>query len=439
MKEAIAYIIRFMLGEHVPDEVARMVGYTSDASAFKDYRVVIIPSRFFDQDKFKRSVSLPLTPLREMEGLPVLYGDPVVERVGDTVVVHADFVAGAYFLLTRYEETQYPERIYPEMWDEHGRFSGYGSLPRRERFIDRPVVDEYGKLLRRWLNGSGVHIPEPAPSIGQVNLTHDVDVPFFGRSWRSVARRALAGGNPVEAIRGKYSPLDRDPYYTFPWMFERNRQLQLAAGESRSAALVFFRAGGRDRRDRPHYSLRNKDIGALHELCGMYGVKIGLHSSYQAGKDPSLILSEKRRLEQAFGVEIRHNRHHYLASRKPEDMEYLEKAGITDDYTMGYAGHAGFRLGTARPVRFINPVTCRVSGLTLHPLTVMDSTLYDRRYMNLTADRAEEYCLELFRRVRDVNGELTLLWHNTSAVKGQEGYARDLYARLTERIADYLG
>ena len=31
------------------------------------------------------------------------------------------------------------------------------------------------------------------------------------------------------------------------------------------------------------------------------------------------------------------------------------RAGITDDFTMGYADIAGFRLGTCRSVRWINP------------------------------------------------------------------------------------
>ncbi len=45
----------------------------------------------------------------------------------------------------------------------------------------------------------------------------------------------------------------------------------------------------------------------------------------------------------------------------------FEDAGITDDYTMGYADQVGFRLGTARPVRCIYPATRHLSRrLTLH-------------------------------------------------------------------------
>jgi hypothetical protein len=110
-------------------------------------------------------------------------------------------------------------------------------------------------------------------------------------------------------------------------------------------------------------------------------------------------------------------------------MEYLEKAGITDDYTMGYADVAGFRLGTSLPVRYINPSTRRLSPLTLHPLTIMDGTLSDVKYMNLTSDRAEDYCKRLIQNIRHVTGELTLLWHNTAVVE-HNGYLRELYSKL---------
>jgi hypothetical protein len=417
-----------MIGEHLADDVTRFVGYTSDVSLFPDYKVVIVPSGFFDEGTYGTAKTRPVIPLRSIKKIPFLFGAPDIERIGDTIVVHADLVASAYFLLSRYEEI-----LHRDIRDKHGRFPGCKSLPQRAGFIDRPVVDEYGKLLRKCLNDNGVNVDELFPFIRKINLTHDVDVPFSGRTWRNVARKMLSGRNPVAVIREKYSPLEQDPYYTFPWMLEQDAILQRATDADRCQSLFFFRAGGTARQDRPHYDLRGKDIQSLYSLCKQYAVTIGLHSSYQAGINPSLILSEKRNLEDAFGMEIKHNRHHFLASREPEDMEYLEKAGFTDDYTVGYADVAGFRLGTSLPVRYINPATRRLSNLMLHPLTVMDCTLNEIKYMNLTGDGAEEYCMRLIRHIRDVNGELTLLWHNTSAVE-RHGYLRGLYSKLINHV-----
>ena len=428
MTDIIRYILRFMVGEHLADDISSFVGYTSDKSRFNDYKVVIIPSGFFDEGVYGTIKTKPSIPLNNIEGVPFLYGSPDIERVGDIIVVHADLVASAYFLISRYEEI-----LHRDIRDEHGRFPGRESLPRRAGFIDRPVVDEYGRLLRKWLNDSGVKTEELVPFIRNINLTHDVDAPFFCRTWRNVARRVVSRQNPVTVVRDKYKPLEQDMYYTFPWMLKQDMILQQKIGENRCRSFLFFKAGGKTRQDKPRYDLHGKDIGELFDLCRKYGATVGLHSSYQAGLEPSLTLQEKKQLEDTFGAEILHNRNHFLASREPEDMECLENAGITDDYTIGYADVAGFRLGTSLPVRYINPVTRCLSSLTLHPLIIMDSTLDERKYMNLTSDRAEEYCDRLINNIRNVNGELTILWHNTSAIERQ-GYLRDLYARLIKKM-----
>lgn len=428
MTDIVQYILRFMVGEHLPGDVSRFVGYTSDPASFAKYKVVIIPSGFFDEGVYGTDQTKPSIPLKTIEGVPFLFGVPNVERVGDTIVVHADLVASAYFLISRYEEI-----LHRDIRDEHGRFPGRESLPRRAGFIDRPVVDEYGKLIRNWLNQCGVRTEELVPFIRRINLTHDVDEPYDCRTWRNVVRKILSGQNPFAVIRDKYKPLEQDAYYTFPWMLKQNKVLQRTVGEDRCQSILFFKAGGKTVQDKPQYDLYGKDIRALFDLCREYEVVVGLHSSYQAGINPSQIFTEKKKLEKAIGAEIVYNRHHFLASREPEDMENLEEYGITDDYTMGYADVAGFRLGTSLPVRFINPVARRLSSLILHPLTVMDCTLNELKYMNLTADRAEEYCMRLIRNVRNVNGELTLLWHNTSAVE-KRGYLRDLYSKLIKNL-----
>jgi hypothetical protein len=115
-------------------------------------------------------------------------------------------------------------------------------------------------------------------------------------------------------------------------------------------------------------------------------------------------------------------------------MMALIDAGITDDFTMGYADVAGFRIGTCRPVRWINPKTRELTSLMLHPLAMMDVTLSDKRYMNLSAHDAYEYCIRLINMVESWNGELVLLWHNTSVEDNPRSYHRKLY----QDIISYL-
>jgi hypothetical protein len=425
MDEIVRYLIRFLLGEDVPKERSELVGYTADAGSFARYRVVIVPSGFFGKKIYGTPASLPALPLQTIEGAPLLFGEPVVERAGETLVVRADLIAGAYFLLSRYEET-----VRRDVRDAHGRFPGRESLPFRAGFIQRPVVDEYGRLLRRWLRETGVSIPEPPCALRRIYLTHDVDRPFACRTWRSVARGIREGQSLWRLLRTRLGALENDPYYTFPRLLQQDRDTALAFGPDNCHIYLFYRAGGNAKEDRPHYDLNSRDIRRLYDLACSHGANPGLHASYQAGKRPSRIRREKKRLEKAFLPHIYANRHHFLAAREPEDMAMLERLGFEDDFTMGYADVAGFRLGTARPVRWINAARMRMGQkLVLHPLTVMDSTLSEPDYMGLTAAEALAYCEDLMAQVRRFNGELVLLWHNTSVAENA-GYLKDLYAKL---------
>ena len=106
-------------------------------------------------------------------------------------------------------------------------------------------------------------------------------------------------------------------------------------------------------------------------------------------------------------------------------MQALADAEFTDDFTMCFADQAGFRLQTSRAVRWINPKTMKLTSLTLHPLTVMDCTLSNDNYMNLTEDEAYYFCQRLFDKVKQNNGDLCLLWHNS--IFAQVGYHKSLY------------
>ena len=166
------YIIRFLIGDDMPSELTEMIGYTNDPNRFANYKVVIIPSGFFNERIYGTKSSLPQLPLQEIQGVPLLFGSPKEERIGNTWVIHADIIASTFFLITRYEEM-----IRRNIRDEHGRFLGKESLPYKAGFIRRPIVDEYRLLLHRWLCQAQICIPDIKTQIRKIYLTHDVDSP----------------------------------------------------------------------------------------------------------------------------------------------------------------------------------------------------------------------------------------------------------------------
>ena len=214
MDEIQAYILRFLLGDSVPEDACRAVGYTADEQTFHPFRLVILPSGFFDEDVYSTPRSMPTLPLPVIKGddgkavdgdLPILFGRPEITRRGHTVVLHADVIAGAYFLLSRYEEW-----MRPDVRDVHGRFPGKESIAHRAGFLRRPLVDDYGRLLRRLLREVGCVAPEPHAAFSQINFTHDVDAPFFCRTLRSMARELLRG-NLMGVFRGYFGRLGDAP------------------------------------------------------------------------------------------------------------------------------------------------------------------------------------------------------------------------------------
>lgn len=426
----LQYIIRFLLGDDIPGELVDAIGYTANPNKFDKYNVVIIPSGFFNEEVYGTDASIPQTPLKEVHGIPLLFGSPKEEWVGDTWVVHADIIASTFFMISRYEEM-----IRRDVRDEHGRFPGKESLPYRAGFLHRPIVDEYRMLLRSWLRQSRIHVPDIQNGIRKVYLTHDVDSPTLYRSWKGVIRSIIAKRGLKRSIKGKFGKLESDPYYTFPWLFSQDNMLRGKLGKEKCHSILFIKSGGNSKHDKPHYRLNENDMKSLIRFAESQELSIGLHCSYQTGINPEHIEKEKAELEKHIGKEISFNRHHYLSIREPEDMDMVEASGLTDDFTLGYADISGFRLGTSYPVRWINPITRRLSPLTIHPLAIMDCTLEEDKYMGLKSDEALSYCEGIIDRVEKTGGELVLLWHNDSVLEGSESYLRLLYTKLLDRLA----
>ena len=171
--------------------------------------------------------------------------------------------------------------------------------------------------------------------------------------------------------------------------------------------------------DYPQYNHHSPDAHRLRKFLEWNKVTIGWHSSYYGVG--SIEQRSKRR------DELSVHRSHYL-NCSIENMRKLVALGITDDYTMGFADQAGFRLQTSRAVLWIDPERMQLTELVLHPLIIMDVTLSSKNYMALDQVEATYVCQQLIDKVRMHNGDLCLLWHNTSI--NQTDYHKSLYPEL---------
>lgn len=426
LKEITDYIIHFLLREENAG-FAEFIGYTSNKDEFSTYKLVILPSDFFEKDVYGTENSAPALPLQHWEDIPLLYGSPKTENIGETLLIHADIIASTFFLISRYEET-----INRKDRDQHGRFLGKNSLPFKAGFLQRPIVDEYGKTLRKLLRDAGLAIKEPQEKINRIYFTHDVDQLAHYQNLRGFSGAVFRFfKNPyqtLKAFKSFFGGIENDPWYTFPWFFDLAKELKRENSKAEIETVTFIKTGGGELiTDQPLHNINDKNFSKLFELCNQNNVKKGLHLSYQAGAETNLIAKEKQILDETVGQDTNCTRNHFLRSCEPEDFQALIEAGLTDDFTMCYADIAGFRLGTCREVQWINPVSMELTTLTLHATTMMDSTLSDERYMHLKTDEAFSFSKKLIDQVKMYNGDLVLLWHNTSVENFNGQYHRDLY------------
>jgi hypothetical protein len=385
MKDIIDYIITWLC--YGDTNAAKRVAYTADEKALKDHDLIIIPNGHLGQDLL----------------LPELKRPIVEQPKKGKSIIRTDIVYTTFFFISRAEELIRFQR------DEHDRFAAKYSILGFKSRTQIPRLDEYARLVLKQLN-----LPLPEPGFAHIYLTHDIDSIDQYRHLRG-----LAGGIKRGEVKQAFSSLcniNKDPQYTFPWLIEQDAKVP-------NAETIYFVKHTKGRGfDYPQYCLCGHDYKRVKKLLLESGAKLGIHSSYYGDLPPYTLHNTQSTL----------HRSHYLRC-SIDQMQRLADAGYTDDFTMGFADQAGFRLQTTRAVRWINPKTMQLTNLTLHPLTVMDCTLSNDNYMNLTEDEAYFLCERLIEKVKLHHGDLCLLWHNS--IINNETYHRSLYSKILSLIA----
>ena len=388
MDEIINYIKTWLLYGNA--DAAQMIGYTADEREWQKYKLVIVPNGHLGKDIVLPDLTTPVVEQWSASDAP--------EQV--VAVVRNDLIYNTFFFISRAEEVINKQR------DEHGRFAAaYSVLGERNRLMV-PTLDEYARLVMK-----AVGQPLPPSGFAHIYLTHDIDTIAHYRHLRG-ALGGLWRGEWRQVLRS-WRDIEYDPAYTFPWLVEQDNRVPLAE------KIYFVKHSFGKGYDYPQYNHRSPDAHRLRKFLEWNKVTIGWHSSYYGVG--SIEQRSKRR------DELSVHRSHYL-NCSIENMRKLVALGITDDYTMGFADRAGFRLQTSRAVLWIDPERMQLTELVLHPLIIMDVTLSSKNYMALDQVEATYVCQQLIDKVRMHNGDLCLLWHNTSI--NQTDYHKSLYPEL---------
>ena len=336
-----------------------------------------------------------------------------------------DIFAAIFYMVSRYEE------YLPFKPDKHGRFKGSNSLAYQNNFLELPVVNIWIQEFKKKLSAKF-----PLLQFGsrhfKVIVTYDIDVAYAFKGKNSL--RQTAGSvkdiltlnfrnllNRFGSFRG-----NKDPWDVYDYLKETLIKNNLRP-------IFFFLLG--------EYSAYNKNISHDHPLMAAL-IKniaaysdIGIHPSYASSVNPGKILIERTRLEEISGRKIVKSRQHYLKFGLPDTFNELIKAGITEDYSMGFADAPGFRAGICTPFYFYDLKHEKPRPLLLYPVTFMEGSFM--KYLKKDPSESIRIISRLIDEVKQVNGTFISIWHNHTLSDDNKNKGwREVHDTMIEKLVD---
>ena len=326
-------------------------------------------------------------------------------------------------MLARCEEVDPPQVLL----DNHQRFPATASHAFRHGYLERLIVDEWLGILRQVIARLWPRLPL-VQSQFQVLVSHDVDAPSayaFGSNRRflhSMASRILKQRDISGALKASYIRLlstteihSLDPFNTFEWLMDLSDRVGICSA-------FYFMCGRTEPRLDAQYEPDHLIIRSLMRRINERGHELGLHPSYKTCNNSTALLSESRNLmriveEENINQRTWGGRMHYLRWSWPTTAYGWIMSGFDYDSTLSYADRPGFRCGTCHEYKMFDPLLQKQLNLIQRPLIVMETSVIAKRYLGLGYGQlALDKIRELKYQCQKVQGNFTLLWHNSSFV-----------------------
>jgi len=320
-----------------------------------------------------------------------------------------DIFAAVFYQLSRYEEYHY------NLGKNQFHFPAVESIAYKNQFLNLPIVHIWIEELAKTIKNK---FPEFEFSYPQYSFlpTFDIDNAYaylYKGFWRTV------GATVKSAILFRLSDyfarwftlfhVQKDKYDSYAYI----KQL---IDENDFQPIWFILLGDYGKFDK-NISYRNLEFrNLILELSQKY--QIGIHPSFASNDVKEQLSTEIHRLEQMVGKKINKSRQHFLRMKLPVTYRKLIEAGITEDYSLGYAEEIGFRAGVALPFYFFDIEQNKKTNLKIIPFQTMDVTL--RRYKQYSIEESKNVLETLIKITRKYHGTFVSLWHNESL--GMDNY-----------------
>lgn len=321
-------------------------------------------------------------------------------QTDDHSTIPFDLFAAAFYLISRYEEHL------PFKKDRHDRFEARISLAHNNNFLQIPVVDKWAYALSEYLSKK---YPGYQPKERKFTYLPSIDIDnAYAFLFKGISKtlgstlRSLINLDIEDNIR-RYRTLagKKDPYDTYNIFFDIHHKYNIKP-------TWFFLVGNSAKFD-TNISLNKQAYRELIQSMSK-NCDIGVHFSYNTRKNYKLLKQEVADLEGIINKKVIKSRQHYLRLHFTETYRNLIKAGIEEDYTMGYATEIGFRAGTCTPFKYFDLFNNEETPLKIYPFQIMDITLNKHKGYNVT--EAISAIESLVENIKEVNGTFISIWHN---------------------------
>ena len=308
-----------------------------------------------------------------------------------------DPFALSFYLLSRYEEYTSSEQ------DAYGRFPAIASLAHLHNFLHLPLVNCWARVLAK-------HLQKQFPGIKtrkskyQFIPTYDIDLAWAHLHkglWRNLSRFGK------EVFQAKAQELldhllvtfgiRKDPFFVFPELVQIFEATSIQP-------IFFFLLGDLGKFDRNISHKRPALQELIQHLSNQY--EIGIHPSFASNSKPDQLKKEINRLQNIKDSKVSKSRQHFLMLRLPDTYQRLLEAGITEDYSMGYAALAGFRASIAQPFHWYDLKQEKATNLRIYPFQIMDVTL--QQYLQLEPEAAFQESVALINTCKKYGGTFSL-------------------------------
>lgn len=380
------YTLTTSFNEFEEHPANKRLNYSSHQSVNRQ----IVPARLL----FESEILAPKIKKVKFEGEECLSFDEVI-----------DPVASIFYVLSRYEEYNNSNL------DQHQRFKFKNSVLAKFKWVDKAVCDRWATEIINFIN---VELLMNYTIKRTFLGANDIVVPTFDidntYAYKEKSGKRKLGAIVNDIIKWRRHRLEErkrvlqdgnDPYDTF-------QMIKKIAQQYRRTKVFWLVKSSGSKFDR-NLSIKNENHRALiremSELC-----EIGLHPSYQSFQSTTKILEEKRDLENVTNSSLSNSRFHFLRFNLPESYKSILHSEFTDEYSMGFAEHYGFRSGTARKHLWFDLTENRATQLTIHPFAYMDGTLNE--YMSKSIKESKKIIDKLYAEIKTYGGDMICIWHN---------------------------